>query len=63
MAIKTYQPTSAGMRFRTGLSFDEVTKTTPEKGLRERLNEAAPVSFSDMSPLRSGELSPGDVSD
>ena len=40
MAIKTYQPTSAGMRFRTGLSFDEVTKTTPEKGLRERLNHS-----------------------
>jgi large subunit ribosomal protein L2 len=40
MAIKTYQPTSAGMRFRTGLSFDEVTKTRPEKGLRERLNHS-----------------------
>ncbi len=37
MAIKNYQPTSAGMRFRTGLIFDEITDKRPEKGLRERL--------------------------
>jgi len=40
MGIRTYRPTSAGMRFRTGLTFDEVTKSTPEKGLRERLNKS-----------------------
>jgi large subunit ribosomal protein L2 len=40
MAIKTYRPTSAGMRFRTGLGFEEVTKARPEKGLRERLNKS-----------------------
>jgi large subunit ribosomal protein L2 len=40
MAIKTYQPTSAGIRFRTGLTFDEITKTRPEKGLRQRLNHS-----------------------
>jgi large subunit ribosomal protein L2 len=33
MAIKTYLPTSPGIRFRTGLSFEEVTKVEPEKGL------------------------------
>ena len=32
MGIRTYRPTSAGMRFRTGLTFDEVTKARPEKG-------------------------------
>ncbi len=37
MAIKNYQPTSAGMRFRTGHVFDEITGKRPEKGLRERL--------------------------
>jgi len=37
MAIKTYQPTSAGIRFRTGLTFEEITKERPEKGLREPL--------------------------
>ncbi len=37
MAIKNYQPTSAGMRFRTGFSFEEITDKRPEKGLRERL--------------------------
>jgi large subunit ribosomal protein L2 len=37
MGIKNYQPTSAGMRFRTGLTFDEIADKRPEKGLRERL--------------------------
>ena len=37
MAIKNYQPTSAGMRVRTGLIFDEITDKRPENGLRERL--------------------------
>jgi large subunit ribosomal protein L2 len=33
MGIKTYNPTSHGIRFRTGLTFDEITKDTPEKSL------------------------------
>lgn len=33
MAIKNYQPTSPGIRFRTGLTFEEVTERKPEKGL------------------------------
>lgn len=33
MAIKTYAPTSPGIRFRTGLSFEEITKRGPKKGL------------------------------
>ena len=33
MAIKTYKPTSPARRFYTTASFDEVTKTTPEKSL------------------------------
>ncbi len=40
MGIRTYRLTSAGMRFRTGLTFDEVTKARPEKGLSERLNKS-----------------------
>ena len=40
MAIKNYQPTSAGMRFRTGLTFEEITQRTPEKGLRESLKHS-----------------------
>ena len=28
MGIKNYSPTSAGMRFRTGLTFEEITKDT-----------------------------------
>jgi large subunit ribosomal protein L2 len=40
MAIKTYRPTSKGMRFRTGLTFEEITKTTPEKGLHEPLKHS-----------------------
>lgn len=33
MAIKSYRPTSPGIRFRTGLGFEEITKTQPQKGL------------------------------
>jgi large subunit ribosomal protein L2 len=33
MGIKTLKPTSAGRRFMTLLTFDEITKTTPEKRL------------------------------
>jgi large subunit ribosomal protein L2 len=40
MAIKTYNPTSHGIRFRTGLGFEEITKTKPEKGLVEPLRRS-----------------------
>ncbi|MBI2999407.1 MAG: 50S ribosomal protein L2 [Deltaproteobacteria bacterium] len=40
MAIKTYRPTSAGIRFRTGLGFEEITKTEPEKGLAVALKRS-----------------------
>src|SRR5206468_7730576 len=40
MAIKTYRPTSAGMRFRTGLMFDEIVKKRREKDLRESLKHS-----------------------
>jgi len=33
MAIKTYNPTSPGIRFRTGATFEEVTATRPEPSL------------------------------
>ena len=33
MGIKTYKPTSPGMRFRTGFSFEEITRDQPEKAL------------------------------
>ena len=33
MAFKVYKPTSAGRRNMTSLSFDEITKSTPEKSL------------------------------
>lgn len=40
MAIRTYRPTSAGIRFRTGLTFDEVTKWKPEKRLSAPLKHS-----------------------
>lgn len=33
MAVKSSKPTSAGRRFYTSATFEEVTKTTPEKSL------------------------------
>jgi large subunit ribosomal protein L2 len=33
MSVKVYKPVTPGQRHRTGLTFEEITKTTPEKGL------------------------------
>ena len=33
MAMKSYKPTTPGRRAQTHLSFDEITKTKPEKAL------------------------------
>jgi large subunit ribosomal protein L2 len=35
MALKKFNPTSPGRRFMTALTFDEITKSTPEKALTE----------------------------
>src|SRR3954452_3219474 len=35
MALKSFNPTSPGRRFMTVLTFDEITKSTPEKSLTE----------------------------
>lgn len=40
MAIKNYRPTSSGVRFRTSLTFDEVTRSEPEKGLLSPLKRS-----------------------
>ena len=39
MALKKYKPTSPGRRFMTTSSFEEVTKTRPEKSLTEPLKK------------------------
>jgi large subunit ribosomal protein L2 len=41
MAIKVYRPTSAGRRGMTGATFDEITKTKPEKSLVQPLKKRA----------------------
>ncbi len=40
MAIKSYNPTSAGRRHQTCSAFDEITKTTPEKSLLVALKKS-----------------------
>ena len=40
MAIKNYKPTSPGIRFRTGLTFEEVTKKDPAAGLLKPLKRS-----------------------
>jgi large subunit ribosomal protein L2 len=37
MALKQFNPTSPGRRFMTALTFDEITKSKPEKNLTEAL--------------------------
>ncbi len=39
MALKNFNPTSPGRRFMTHLTFDEITKTRPEKSLTEPLKK------------------------
>ncbi len=40
MPVKTYNPTSPGRRFQTCSSFDEVTRSRPEKSLVVRVSES-----------------------
>ena len=40
MAIKKYKPTTPGRRGMTGLTFEEITKKTPEKSLCESFNKS-----------------------
>ena len=39
MALKTYKPTSPGRRFQTGFTFEEITKSEPEKSLVKPLKK------------------------
>jgi large subunit ribosomal protein L2 len=39
MAIKKYKPTSPGIRFQTGFSFDEITTDEPQKSLTTGVNK------------------------
>ena len=41
MAIKSYRPTSPGRRFATVSTFEEITKTEPEKSLLAPLRKRA----------------------
>jgi large subunit ribosomal protein L2 len=41
MALKVYKPTSAGRRHQTGYSFEEITKSRPEKALTMRVKNDA----------------------
>ncbi len=41
MGIKKYNPTSPGRRWMTGQTFEEITRTTPEKSLLRVLNKRA----------------------
>ncbi len=45
MGIKTYKPTSPGIRFMTTLTFDEITKTEPEKSLLVPLKKTGARNF------------------
>jgi large subunit ribosomal protein L2 len=40
MALRKFNPTSAGRRFMTTLTFDEITKSSPEKSLTEPLRRS-----------------------
>ena len=39
MALKKFRPTSPGTRFKTALTFDEITKGKPQKSLTETIKK------------------------
>jgi large subunit ribosomal protein L2 len=39
MGVRTYRPTSAAVRFKTGYTFEEITTDRPEKTLLEKLKK------------------------
>ena len=41
MAIRVYKPTSSARRFMSVLTYEEITKKTPEKSLTEYLKKNA----------------------
>ena len=43
MALKKYKPTSPGRRFMSVSSFEEITKTEPEKSLTAPITSATPT--------------------
>jgi len=45
MAVKTYKPTSPGRRGMTGHSFEEITRSKPERSLLRPLNKRAGRNF------------------
>jgi large subunit ribosomal protein L2 len=52
MPIKVYKPTSAGRRDMTGHSFDEITKSKPEKSLTEALRKRGGRNNQGRLPVR-----------
>lgn len=55
MGIKKYRPLTPGQRFKTGLTFEEVTKTDPEKALTKgRKNHAGRGAGGRISVRRKG---------
>ena len=40
MPVKSYNPTSPGRRFQTTSTFEEVTRSTPEKSLVKKLSQS-----------------------
>ncbi len=55
MTLRIYKPTTPGQRFRTGLAFDEITKTKPEKSLVVRLNKTAGRSLGRVTVRGKGQ--------
>lgn len=54
MAIKVYKPTSPGRRHMTGSTFEEITKTEPERSLLEPIKQKAGRSHGKISVRHRG---------
>jgi large subunit ribosomal protein L2 len=54
MPLRKYKPTSAGRRFMTVSTFEEVTKTEPEKSLLAPLKNTGCLLYTTPSPRDRG---------
>ncbi len=52
MAVKKYKPTSTGMRGRTGSTFEEITRTKPERSLVKNLRKRGGRNFQGRITVR-----------
>ena len=64
MAVKVYKPVTPGLRGMTGYTFDEITKSTPERSLivmRKKMRRAQQLWAASPCAIRAAETGSSSV--